>query len=62
LRTDRIFQEATAKCEAALLAGAGQDYFMPVVARSGAFKAIQQSLQQGSKPENLRIGPPLIQG
>lgn len=60
LRDEPVFREAMAQCEAAAAAGQRAPYFLPVAARSAGFKAIQDLLQRGSRPENILTSPPLI--
>jgi hypothetical protein len=60
IRDDPVFQQATAFCEGATAGGQGGAYFLPVAARSGGFKAVQELLQKGARPEDIRTGPPMI--
>jgi hypothetical protein len=62
LAEDEVFREATAHCEAAAAAGQGAPYFLPVAARSGGFRAIQELMQKGARPEDIRTVPPVIRG
>lgn len=62
LRDDPVFQEAIAHCEAAAASGQSAPYFLPVAARSGGFKAVQDLLQKGARPEDILTGPPMIWG
>jgi hypothetical protein len=56
------FGEAWRHCEEAAASGAADEYFIPIAARSGGYRAIQELVQKGSDLSGVITGPPVMSG
>jgi hypothetical protein len=56
------FREAWDHCERAAAGGAGDDYFVPIAARSGGFRALQDLARQGLDLAGVITSPPVMFG
>ncbi|WP_157369448.1 hypothetical protein [Zavarzinella formosa] len=54
------YREAWAHCEQAFGDGADDAYFIPIAARSGGYRAIQDLVREGSKLASIATGPPMM--
>lgn len=54
------FREAWAHCERAAAGGAQDEYFIPVAARSGGYRALQDLIQKGADLAGVATGPPIM--
>jgi hypothetical protein len=54
------YREAWNHCVQAHGAGAGEDYFVAIAARSGGYQAIQELIQKGSNLRSVVTGPPCM--
>jgi hypothetical protein len=52
------FREAWGHCEDAAADGAGDDYFVPIAARSGGYRALKDFVRQGLDLADVGNGPP----
>ncbi len=57
-----VFREAWGHCEEAASGAAGEDYFVPIAARSGGYRALQDLIRQGSNLASVVTSPPIMMG
>src|SRR3954464_15747634 len=51
------YQEAWAHCEDAAAGGSDDDYFVPIAARSGGYRALQELVSKGSNLSGIITSP-----